>query len=46
MPFWRLVRHADGTGSLSPSVWRQVGCRAHFWIRKGRVIWTEGRSGR
>lgn len=38
-PCWKLTRHADGTSTLHPSVWRQKDCRSHFWFRKGRVIW-------
>lgn len=38
-PCWQVLRHANGTASLHPSVWRQVGCRSHFWFREGRVVW-------
>lgn len=27
--------------TLKPSVWRNVGCRSHFWVRDGRIIWCE-----
>lgn len=37
-PCWHLKR--EGGGSLSPSVWRQNNCGAHFWFRGGRVYWT------
>lgn len=40
-PMWRLTRHADRTVSLRPSVWRQVGCGSHFFLRRGRVEWCE-----
>jgi hypothetical protein len=40
-PCWRLTRHADGTATLHPSVWRQKECRSHFWFRRGRVQWCE-----
>ena len=26
--------------SLSPSVWKNEGCRSHFFLKKGKVIWT------
>lgn len=39
-PFWRLTIHADGSPSLSPSVSRQVDCRAHFFVRGGRIVWA------
>lgn len=38
-PCWRLTRHADGTATLHPSVWRRKDCGSHFWFRKGRVQW-------
>lgn len=36
-PFWRLVKHQNGTVSLHPSVWRKKGCLTHFWFQKGQV---------
>ena len=36
---WRLSVDANGRPSLSPSVWRRTGCRSHFWVREGRVLW-------
>jgi hypothetical protein len=38
-PRWRLVEHSDGTISLEPSVWRKVGCRSHFFLRRGMIQW-------
>lgn len=38
-PCWRVEQHPDRTVSLFPSVWRQVGCRSHFWFRKSRIYW-------
>lgn len=38
-PRWRLVEHSDGTISLEPSVWRKVGCRSHFFLRRGFIHW-------
>lgn len=38
-PGWKLRQHWDGTASLAPSVWRKVGCKSHFWLRKGKVDW-------
>jgi len=40
-PCWRVTQHSDATASLHPSVWRQRGCRAHFWFRRGRVEWCK-----
>ena len=40
-PRWNIQRHWNGTVSLSPSVWRKVGCRSHFRLRRGRVTWCD-----
>lgn len=41
-PRWHLIQHDDGSVSLQPSVWRKVGCRSHFFIRRGRIDWCRG----
>lgn len=38
-PCWTMESHVNGTVTLTPSVWRQKGCRSHFFIRVGRVDW-------
>ena len=38
-PRWHLIEHSDGTVSLQPSVWRTKGCRSHFVLQRGRVLW-------
>lgn len=38
-PRWDLIIDRQGRPSLFPSVWVQTGCRSHFWIRNGRVVW-------
>jgi hypothetical protein len=38
-PCWSAQEHGDGTVSLAPSVWRQKGCRSHFFVRHGRIHW-------
>jgi hypothetical protein len=38
-PCWRVQEHSGGTVSLAPSVWRQKGCRSHFFVRHGRIDW-------
>ena len=40
-PRWDLSIKAGSLPSLTPSVWRQTGCRSHFWLRDGRVDWCE-----
>lgn len=44
-PRWALTHHKDGTISLTPSVWRQVGCRSHFFLVQGRIRWCRPASG-
>lgn len=38
-PRWRAVVHEDNTVSFTPSVARHVGCRSHFFVRRGLVEW-------
>jgi len=38
-PCWQVETHEDGTVSIAPSVWRQQGCRSHFFVRRGRIDW-------
>jgi len=38
-PRWTLSEHNDGTVSLHPSVWRKIGCKSHFRLKHGKIIW-------
>jgi len=40
-PRWDLSIDDRGRPSLRPSVWRQVGCHSHFWLKHGRVQWCD-----
>jgi hypothetical protein len=40
-PRWRATIHDDGAVTLKPSVWRIKGCRSHFNLNQGRVLWTK-----
>jgi hypothetical protein len=40
-PHWTLTRDTQGLPTLHPSVWRRTGCKAHFWMRSGKVVWCE-----
>jgi len=42
-PSWRLRLNKRGQPSLSPSVWRKKGCRSHFFLTSGRIIWCPRR---
>lgn len=39
-PCWTLTVHPDGSPTLSPSIWRQVDCGAHFFVRGGEIVWA------
>lgn len=39
-PSWRARRHFHGSVTLHPSVWRTKGCRSHFHLRHGRIVWS------
>lgn len=39
-PRWNLTIDRQGRPTLHPSVWRSVGCKSHFWLRDGRVMWV------
>ena len=38
-PCWTLTEHENGSASLHPSVWRNIGCRSHFFLRQGTIQW-------
>lgn len=38
-PHWSVRSEPDAPPTLHPSVWRKTGCKSHFWVRDGRVIW-------
>lgn len=40
-PRWRAVRQRDGAATLMPSVHRRVGCRAHFFLERGKIRWCD-----
>ena len=40
-PRWTLNLDEKQRPTLHPSVWRKDGCRAHFWVRDGEIIWCE-----
>lgn len=40
-PRWDIKIDAARRPTLHPSVWRQRGCRSHFWVRQGRIHWCD-----
>lgn len=39
-PRWDIKINSSGYPTLTPSVWRATGCRSHFWVRDGRILWV------
>ena len=39
-PSWSIQIDEAGKPSLHPSVWLTVGCKSHFWLRNGKVVWV------
>ncbi len=39
-PSWRYRTGERGRITLAPSVWRTTGCRSHFFVRDGRIVWA------
>lgn len=39
-PNWSISIEQGGRPTLSPSIWLKSGCKSHFWLRNGRVIWV------
>lgn len=44
-PRWDVRLSSTGYPSLHPSIWRNSGCRSHFWLKNGRIIWCADESG-
>lgn len=40
-PRWDVSTDFRGRVTLHPSVWLREGCRSHFWVRSGKVIWCD-----
>ncbi|WP_313710354.1 DUF6527 family protein [Pseudomonas sp.] len=39
-PRWDITVDADGLPNLNPSVWLTSGCKSHFWLIRGKVVWV------
>ena len=40
-PRWDLSVDRRGRVSLHPSAWPREGCKSHFWVRSGKIIWCD-----
>jgi len=43
-PSWSMHLDRKGRATITPSVWRTAGCRAHFLVREGHVVWCNSAS--
>lgn len=39
-PRWELHVDKKGLPTLVPSVWRREGCRTHYFVRRGKIVWV------
>lgn len=39
-PRWDIEIDARRHPSLSLSVWKATGCKSHFWVKQGKIIWV------
>lgn len=40
-PSWIAAGRRGDRASLHPSIWRIRGCKSHFFIKEGKVIWAK-----
>lgn len=40
-PNWQTIISKDQRITMEPSLWKSAGCRSHFFIRKGKLIWCK-----
>jgi len=40
-PSWSVKQDRLGRASISPSINKLNGCKSHFLIKKGKLIWTQ-----
>jgi len=40
-PFWKIEIFKDKKVSITPSIWRQLGCKSHFFITQNKVKWCK-----
>jgi hypothetical protein len=40
IPHWKLTVDNKRRVTLQPSVWRTAGCRSHYFVRLGRIVWA------
>jgi hypothetical protein len=43
-PNWKIKIDKKKRITISPSIWKQDGCKSHFFIINGRLKWTHSRT--
>ena len=38
-PKWAHHLEKNGAISITPSIWRNTGCKSHFFLTKGKIRW-------
>ncbi|MCS6115937.1 DUF6527 family protein [Shewanella baltica] len=41
-PTW-TIKFDNKMPTIKPSIWRTVGCKSHFFLRSGKVVWAKNR---
>ncbi|MBC7382939.1 MAG: hypothetical protein H7296_08075 [Bacteroidia bacterium] len=39
-PCWTYKIGGEKKITLHPSLWRKTGCKSHFFVKKGKVVWV------
>ncbi len=39
-PSWVIKQDKIGRPTIYPSIRKLDGCRSHFWVKKGKLIWS------
>ncbi|MBK8945436.1 MAG: hypothetical protein IPM32_09225 [Ignavibacteriae bacterium] len=42
-PHWK-VKFFNDRISVSPSIWRNKGCKSHFFVKNSKIIWVKNKS--
>jgi Family of unknown function (DUF6527) len=39
-PSWTVKYHTSEEITFHPSIWRNKGCKSHFFVRYGKIVWS------
>lgn len=39
-PTWS-ISESRGIPTITPSIWRKVGCKSHFFVHSGKIFWAK-----